>query len=134
MFTNFYRRFIQGFSRIAVPLTLILKITGLSGLSALKAFKAENDEVIGGGGRADEMVVDSSKSKNCQKSRKPQRPENFAKAIGLEEPSFLTFDTRLAFTKMGSGHTKLMMEDYRPLLKPLRSGAVSTKFCTNLLL
>ena len=37
----------------------MLKTTGSSGLSAPKAFRAENDEVVGGDGRADETVVDS---------------------------------------------------------------------------
>ena len=112
----------------------MLKTTGSSGLSAPKTFRAENDEVVRGGGRADEMVVDLSKSKNCQKSKKSQRPEKFAKAIGSEEPSFLTSDTRLAFTKIGSRHTKLTMENYWPLLKPLKNGVASTKFCASLLL
>ena len=70
---DFYRRFIQGFSRIAAPLTSMLKTTGSSGLSAPKAFRAENDEIVEGGGRADETVVDSSK---LSKVEKPQRPEN----------------------------------------------------------
>ena len=59
--SDFYRRFIQGFNRIAVPLTSILKTTRSFGLSTLKAFRAENNEVVGGGGRADETVIDSSK-------------------------------------------------------------------------
>ena len=62
--SDFYRRFIQGFSRIAVPLISMLKTTGSSGLPAPKAFRAENDEAVGGGGRVDEMVVDLSKSSN----------------------------------------------------------------------
>ena len=36
----------------------MLKPTGSSGLSAPKAFRAENNEVVGGGSRADETVVD----------------------------------------------------------------------------
>ena len=34
-----------------------------------------------------------------------QRPEKSAKAISLEEPNFLTSDTRLAFTKISFSHT-----------------------------
>ena len=65
--SDFYRRFIQGFSRIAAPFTSILKTTRSSGLSAPKAFKAENDEAVGGGGRADETVVNSSKSSKSRR-------------------------------------------------------------------
>ena len=36
-----------------------------------------------------------------------QRLNKSVKAIGSEELSFLTFDTRLTFTKMGSRHIKL---------------------------
>ena len=45
------------------------------------------------------------KVEGLSKVEKPQRPEKSTKTIGLEEPSFLTSDTRLAFTKMGSSHT-----------------------------
>ena len=79
-----------------------------TGSSDLAPKELGTDEVVGGGGRADETVVDSSKwSKSCQKSKNrqkvknPQRPEKSVKVIGLEEPSFLTSDTRLAFTKDG---------------------------------
>ena len=44
-FANFYRRFIQGFSRIATPLTTIFKTTGLSVASA---FRVDDDELVGG--------------------------------------------------------------------------------------
>ena len=66
----------RGFNGIAAPLTSMLKTTGSSGLSAPKAFRAENDEVVGGGGRADETVVDSSKSSKSRrivKSRKTSK-------------------------------------------------------------
>ena len=75
----------------------------------------EDDGVDGGGGKS---VEKSSKSRRIvKKSEEPQRPEKFAKAIGLKEPNFLTSDTRLAFTKMGSRYTKLTMEDKRPSLR-----------------
>ena len=51
----------------------------------------EYDGVDAGGGGG-KPVEKSSKVK-----KKPQ------KAVGSEEPSFLTSDTSLAFTKMGSG-------------------------------
>ena len=48
-FANFYRRFIQGFSRIATSLTAILKTTGSSVTSASRV---DDDGVIGSGGGA----------------------------------------------------------------------------------
>ena len=59
-------------------------MTGLSG-SAPK--ELGTDEIVGGGGRANETVVDSSKwSKSCQKVKelskvkKPQRPKKLQKS------------------------------------------------------
>ena len=43
-----------------------------------------------------------SVKKLSKKSKKPQKPEKSAKSIGSKKPTFLTFDTRLPFTKMGS--------------------------------
>ena len=85
------------------------------------------------------MVVMASRSKNCQKVEKPQRPEKSAKAISLEEPNFLISDTRLAFTKMRSSHTKLTMKNYLPLLKALKNWrhslpTSSTKFLSLLII
>lgn len=45
-FVNFYKCFIWTFSKIFIPLSLILKITKLSKKLALKKFKAENNEII----------------------------------------------------------------------------------------
>ena len=50
------------------------------------------------------VVVVASWSKSRQKSKNLKRPEKSAKTIGSEEPSFLTSDTRLAFTKMYETH------------------------------
>ena len=62
-FINFYQLFIRGFSRIAAPLTSMLKMTRSS-----DSPPGENDdEVVGGGG-------DRNLSKS-KKSRKMQSPE-----------------------------------------------------------
>ena len=60
-FANFYQRFIQGLSKVAALLTSMLKTIESLG-SALSVLGAE-DEVAGGGGRADEMAKNLSKSK-----------------------------------------------------------------------
>ena len=84
-FANFYRRFIQGFSRIAAPLTSLLKTTWSSDELAPKAFRADDNEVVGGGsGRANKTVVNSSKN---NKSRNSTHVSNIG-ATG--EPHFLT--------------------------------------------
>ena len=60
--------------------------------SAPKAFRVCNNEVVeGGGGRANETVVDLSKN---EKSRKLMRVPNIG---ATEKPNFLTFDAKKAF-------------------------------------
>ena len=92
-FANFYWRFIQSFSRIAAQLTSLLKTTGSSEL-APKAFKADDKEIVDGGGsgsRANRTVMNLSKN---EKSRKSTHMPNI-RATG--EPNFLTSDAKKAF-------------------------------------
>ena len=51
---------------------------------------AEHDGVDDGGGGV---------GKSSSKVKKPQRPKKSVRTIGLEEPSFLTSDTKLAIAK-----------------------------------
>ena len=55
-FANFYWHFIQNFSRIAAPLTLLLKVMGSSDL-ALKVFKADDNKIVEDDNRANKTVV-----------------------------------------------------------------------------
>ena len=90
---NFYQRFIRSFSKIAILLIFLLKTTGLSKL-APKAFRADDSKVVGGGkGRADETVVDLSKSKN-KKSRKSTYILNIE---AIRELNFLTLNAKKGF-------------------------------------
>ena len=83
--SNLYRRFIQGFKWIAAPLTSMLKTTGSSDLAPKEL---ETDEVIGGGSRADKIVVDLSKLSKVRKLSKiwkTSKAWKVAKIIGSEE-------------------------------------------------
>ena len=103
-FANFYRHFIRGFSRIAAPLTSMLKTTGSSD-SAPKAFRVDDDEVVGVGGRSNETVKNSSKSKRSKndKSEISTRPSDIG-ATG--EPMFLTPGARGAFNHLRQAFIK----------------------------
>ena len=114
--SNFYRRFIQGFRWIAAPLTSMLKTTGSSDL-ALR--ELGTNEVVGGDARADETVVDLSKSKSwriVKMSEKPQRPEKLQRS-SVWRNVYRSTDLSLIWYK-----------ELLALLKPLRSGIISTKF------
>ena len=70
-FANFYRRFIQGFSKIAVPLTSMLKTTVSSQvLVANKVLAADEVDGVEGGDELIEKCGKSSKTGKLSKSRK----------------------------------------------------------------
>ena len=95
-FANFYRRFIQGFRKIAALLTLILK-TSPQPAGVLLTTAIDNSEVIG------------SSSGNERKSAK----SNFTKLVhGVEKPSFLTFNARRAFTQLRQAFTEAPILQY----------------------
>ena len=83
-FANFYWRFIQGFSKITAPLTSILK-TSSQPASAPLATGVNNSEVINYSGRNEGKSTKSDFTKPVRK---------------VEKPSFLTPNTRRAFTQL----------------------------------
>ena len=84
----------------------MLKITGLFKKLASRAFKAGNDEVVrSGGGRIDETVVDSSKSKN-KKSKKLTCISNIG---AIKKSNFLTLDAKKAFNHLRLAFIKALI-------------------------
>ena len=115
-FANFYRRFIQGFSRIAAPLTLMLKTSGGTesktrpgegGVGVGGSRAGRGGSKLDGGRKIDDNGVDgdevdddvgttvqkSSKSKNSSKSKEA-------------ESGFLTSEARKAFTELRQAFVK----------------------------
>ena len=83
-FTNFYWRLIRGFSRIAAPLTSMLKTTGSSDL----AQRDDDNKFVGGG--SDKNLSKSKKLKNTKSEIQTH--------IGaMREPTILIFGAREVF-------------------------------------
>ena len=117
-FANFYWRFIQGFSKIAAPLTSMLKTTWLPDVSGPEVGNGSG-KVVGlgvGGGGGDELAKKSGKSKSQKTSKfrksaksgkdssKSENSPNFdATEIG---PSFVTPKASLAFNRLWLAFTE----------------------------
>ena len=112
---NFYWCFIWGFSKIAAPLTSLLKTTGSSEL-APKAFRAEDDEIVSGGGsgRANGTVVNLFKN---EKSKKLTRVPNIG---ATKKPNFLTPNAKKALNHLRLAFIKALILQHFDLESHIR--------------
>ena len=112
-FANFYRQFIQGFSQIAAPLTLILKTLGSTKFKTQPGeggVRVDGDSKTGRGGseidgsRKDDVEVDGNEievdkvGKKVQKLSKSKNLSMSKKTI--RSLDFFTPKAKLAFTKL----------------------------------
>ena len=54
-------------------------------------------------------IVDGNSSKSVKKLSKVEKLQRFENSLGSEESSFLTFNIRLAFIKIGFSYIKLII-------------------------
>ena len=105
-FTNFYRRFIRNFNRIATPLTSILWTTNKPTKHKAQSTQAENQDIPGVAGRVDgggvgrnienlSIVVNLAKSKKS-KLTKPKKSDLPNKKVN-SRTDFLTSGAKDAF-------------------------------------
>ena len=92
----------QGFSKITVLFILLLKATELSDL-ALQIFKADNNEDIKIGGRANETVV------NLFKNNKSIKSINMLNIEAIGEAIFLIFNVKKAFNHLKQAFIKALI-------------------------
>ena len=116
-FTNFYRQFIQGFSRIAASLTSMLKT------SSIKSAKPRKGGVgVGGDGKAgrdrseidesrmDDVEVDGGEVEFDEVGKNVQNLSKFKKTV--RSLDFLTPGAKLAFTKLRQAFIKAPILHY----------------------
>ena len=115
-FANFYCQFIQGFSRITIPLTSILKtsgsiesttrpgkiVVGVSDDSRARCNRNKLDKSEFDGSEIDNNEVDGGKIDNeiGKKDQKMSKSKNFSKSKKILGSDFLTPAAGLAFTKL----------------------------------
>ncbi len=123
-FANFYRQFIQRFSRLAVPLTSMLKITSVVG-------PTENPEQGGQGIQVEDQGVKEpvQKSRKGQKGPKTAKSKKWIRAEKAEASrvknlgqsgSFLTSKARKAFTELRQVFVKAPILNYFNLERHIR--------------
>ena len=99
-FANFYRRFIQGFSQIATPLTSMLKTAepkkGRDGVGSDSKAGRGGSEIGGNEVDGGEIEVDEI-GKKAQKTSKSKNLSTSQKTVGSD---FLTPGAKLVFTEL----------------------------------
>ena len=114
-FANFYRQFIQSFSRIAAPLTLMLKIAmPPERLTSKEVCNGEDGDGVDGGGMEIAKKSGKLKDQKTYKSRKLSKSgKNSSKSgnspnFGATEsgPSFLIPEVRSTFNRLWLAFTK----------------------------